>query len=473
MTINVGAIPVDQLKVNSVYGPRGSEFHLGVDLGPATRGKDGDSIYAVQTGLVKVAGYSSSYGNYVVIDHGTLNFCSLYAHLSHLLVSAGSVIKFPGQLIGRMGTTGNSTGTHLHFELRNIPYSKWSGSWNKRNCEDPMPYLNNANYSGVPMSQPYDFTYERVILNQNNVLVGNKLYGRKYRLLVFDEVGQGIDISDLHFTFDCEKVMGGNGTTSKITVYNLNARTEGYFMDRADRLTLEAGYEGLFGVIFDGDVIQCIRSKENGTDFKLVFTCKDGDRFANEAFVNMSVSSKQTRRDIIENIASSATVPSKLGDISETYNEGKYIRGKVMFGKAADYIQQIGKINNGSFYMENGSVNLIRLQDGLTESVVKLDSESGLLGTPQQSEIGVNFKALLNPKIRLNTLVNIDNKQIIAREYEDGSAMGKILDADGVYRVIRLSYIGDNRGNDWHIECEAASQSGAIPQIFAQMGVGL
>ncbi len=71
---------------------------------------------AVQSGTVLVATYHYSYGNYVIVDHGN-GTSTLYAHASKLLVSKGDKVS-RGEQIAKVGTTGNSTGNHLHFEVR-------------------------------------------------------------------------------------------------------------------------------------------------------------------------------------------------------------------------------------------------------------------------------------------------------------------------------------------------------------------
>ncbi len=91
-----------------------SWYHPGIDV--ANRVAPG--IAASDGGTVVVAGWpdSSGYGNKVIIDHGN-GYTSLYAHMSNIYVSAGQVVS-RGQLIGQMGSTGRSTGTHLHLEIR-------------------------------------------------------------------------------------------------------------------------------------------------------------------------------------------------------------------------------------------------------------------------------------------------------------------------------------------------------------------
>jgi murein DD-endopeptidase MepM/ murein hydrolase activator NlpD len=91
-------------------------FHAGIDIGAPY----GTAVWAADQGVVVYAGYASGYGTLVLIDHGTVNGHDLvtgYAHMSELDVSAGQNVG-KGQQVGRIGNEGNSTGPHLHFEVR-------------------------------------------------------------------------------------------------------------------------------------------------------------------------------------------------------------------------------------------------------------------------------------------------------------------------------------------------------------------
>ncbi|WP_236241260.1 LysM peptidoglycan-binding domain-containing M23 family metallopeptidase [Streptomyces sp. CC228A] len=92
-----------------------SGYHTGVDFAAGS----GSTVKAVGPGTVVSAGWSGAYGNEVVIKHTDGNY-SQYAHLSSLSVSAGQTVS-GGQQIGLSGSTGNSTGPHLHFEIRTAP----------------------------------------------------------------------------------------------------------------------------------------------------------------------------------------------------------------------------------------------------------------------------------------------------------------------------------------------------------------
>lgn len=110
--------PLPQGVLTSSYGMRISpitgveQFHNGVDLAAPK----GTAVYAARSGVVRLAGSDRVYGNYVIIKHDN-NTESLYGHLESYSVKKGQTVE-KGAVIGKVGTTGLSTGPHLHFEIR-------------------------------------------------------------------------------------------------------------------------------------------------------------------------------------------------------------------------------------------------------------------------------------------------------------------------------------------------------------------
>lgn len=122
-------------RISSEYGWRKNpvsgvnKLHAGIDFAAA----GGTPIYAAASGYVQVAGWSTGgYGNYVIIYHGKMSdgntYTTLYAHMRSVATSAGKYVK-QGELIGYVGSTGNSTGNHLHLEV-------WKGG-SKANAVNP------------------------------------------------------------------------------------------------------------------------------------------------------------------------------------------------------------------------------------------------------------------------------------------------------------------------------------------------
>jgi murein DD-endopeptidase MepM/ murein hydrolase activator NlpD len=98
--------------VYSLFGIRWGRMHKGIDIS----GKSGTPIVASQDGRVMFVGTRGGYGKTVMLEHDD-NFVTLYAHLSNYKVGEGDVVR-QGDVIGFMGSTGRSTGPHLHFEIQ-------------------------------------------------------------------------------------------------------------------------------------------------------------------------------------------------------------------------------------------------------------------------------------------------------------------------------------------------------------------
>lgn len=104
-------------RTHPITGDR--RFHAGTDLGAAM----GTPVVAAQSGLVEIADYMGGYGLTVVLNHDNAQQ-TLYGHMSQILVRPGQQVE-QGTVIGRVGSTGNSTGPHLHFEVRQLTPQGW------------------------------------------------------------------------------------------------------------------------------------------------------------------------------------------------------------------------------------------------------------------------------------------------------------------------------------------------------------
>ena len=117
-------------RVTSPFGYRiaplrlASEYHSGIDIA----NEAGTPIYAAADGVIRHSGWAQGYGMCALVDHG-FGYSTLYGHMSEILAKEGTVVR-RGQVIGRMGSTGTSTGNHLHYEV-------WTGGLPR----DPMKYL--------------------------------------------------------------------------------------------------------------------------------------------------------------------------------------------------------------------------------------------------------------------------------------------------------------------------------------------
>jgi murein DD-endopeptidase MepM/ murein hydrolase activator NlpD len=100
-------------KITSRFGSRRSGYHQGLDIAAPV----GTPVYAADAGTVVWAGVRAGYGNLIIVDHGGGKTITMYGHLSQMMAKVGDTVK-RSQLIGKVGSTGRSTGPHLHFEIR-------------------------------------------------------------------------------------------------------------------------------------------------------------------------------------------------------------------------------------------------------------------------------------------------------------------------------------------------------------------
>ena len=103
--------PLDSTKINSKYGWRWGRMHQGVDL----RGRYKDTVFSTAAGIVLEARRIGGYGKCVKISHNN-GYQTMYAHLSKIFVKKGDVVQ-DSTAIGKVGSTGFSTGCHLHYEI--------------------------------------------------------------------------------------------------------------------------------------------------------------------------------------------------------------------------------------------------------------------------------------------------------------------------------------------------------------------
>lgn len=112
-------LPVDSVRITAEFGGqrilngKKKKDHNGIDFG----GNEGDSVYAITDGIVRIAGEKFYYnGNFVLLDHGQ-GLSSVYLHMSKLHVKNNQIVK-KGELLGEIGSTGRSTGPHLHLGIQ-------------------------------------------------------------------------------------------------------------------------------------------------------------------------------------------------------------------------------------------------------------------------------------------------------------------------------------------------------------------
>lgn len=313
------------------------------------------------------------------------------------------------------------------------------------------------------------------------ILLDNILYGRKYRVLVADDKTTALDVSNLRVVFKIEKLPSAVANYAEIKIYNLREETETGIINESTRVIVEAGYDGYYtqtingteftyianqyGVIFEGEIIQYIREKEDNVDHVLTLVCCDGNSFLSDNIISMTVNAGQNKRQIINTISQKSLIPSEIGRVSPDISSQRLPRGKVIFGEPKKYLRDIARESNGEFFIEDGRIYIQRSTDVPPGQTLVISPTSGLIGTPEQTQEGISFRTLLDPRIKLFTMIKIDNSYIQQIRQQRGQYQ-LILDQNGQYQAYKITHVGDSRGLEWYTEVEGVGRYGKCPAFL-------
>ena len=287
--------------------------------------------------------------------------------------------------------------------------------------------------------------------------MSQKQYIRKFNLTVAGASGSGLDLSGLHVQFTVKKTDAQTPNTAQIRIFNIAPNTIAQIQREFTRVILQAGYESNYGVIFDGNIKQVRSGKQNGVDTFLDIAAGDGDDAYNFAVVSTTLAAGATQADQINAAAQPMSERNiKPGYIGDTGNT-KLSRGKVMHGMSRDYLRQSAEVSDSSWSVQDGRLQVLPLTAVLPNQAVVLNSKTGLIGTPEQTNDGITAVALLNPLLKIGGKVKIDEasvqRALVPESRPDDSANKPAsLASDGFYRLLAVQIKGDTRGNDWYSE---------------------
>lgn len=301
-------------------------------------------------------------------------------------------------------------------------------------------------------------------------------YLRKASLIIGENAGDALDLSDLRFTFTVKRGDFQTPNSARIRVYNMNPATMARVQQEFKRVVLQAGYEGNYGLIFDGTVVQTRRGRTSQVDTHLDITAADGDAAYNFAIVNTTLAAGSTAQDHF-NVAAQAMGQHGVGvGYTAGLTSNPLPRGKVMFGMARDFMRGVARATQTTWSIQDGKIVVIPETSYMPGEIPVINSETGLVGLPEQTQNGINFRVLLNPNIKIGTLVQLDNSSIQRFEYSlnvqqqaqnHRTSLENALQVDGYYYVMWAEHQGDTRGNDWYTDvvCLAADVT-SIPEAF-------
>ncbi|HDU3462272.1 TPA: hypothetical protein RFL89_000592 [Klebsiella aerogenes] len=355
---------------------------------------------------------------------------------------------------------------------------------------------------------------------------------RHFELQLVGDHGQGISLSDFKVTFQIERNDNKWPAVSTVKIYNLSAQTQNRIMKREfSKIIMIAGYDGVapdvvgsevgiareisasevgrvsgtnYGVIFSGDIRFTITGKDNPVDSYILVQACDSEEAFTSAFINTTISKGYTTEDIYIELMKRLEPYGISRGIVPEFPPTVFPRGRSLFGYVHNYLDEVAAQCKATWQFNYGKVDIVA-RDKATHDAVVLNSETGLIGMPQQTiGAGVNVKCLINSQIHLNGLIQLDqasvyrtalsNQDIYSGGFSEKdingnlTPTGRVMDVngqyiqapptsqpasvatDGVYKVRYISYTGDTRGQAWYMDlaCEARGNTDLYTQSTNQ-----
>jgi hypothetical protein len=289
--------------------------------------------------------------------------------------------------------------------------------------------------------------------------------------------GTGIAMKDLRIEFDVCKTIGHTPNTALIKIRNLAPENEAKIKGEFTEILLNAGYEGQSRLIFAGNIKHTSRYRD-GNDYVMEIEAADGDDDLRNTVVNSTLAAGTTISQAVDHLVSKFT-RVKLGHA--VLKDRARIRGRVMSGSAKTYFDQIAKECDANWSIQDGRLEIVPVASTLPTEAIVIRADTGMVKAPELGDKGIKVTCLLNPQIRVNGKVQLDNndfkikvltqrkKKVTAGVVQPATTKSKgpkvlaRLDPDGIYKVFKLTHKGDNRGNDWTTEIECLALAKTIP----------
>lgn len=303
-------------------------------------------------------------------------------------------------------------------------------------------------------------------------------YLRKASLIIGPDSGDAIDLSELRFAFSIRRGDTQTPNTADIRVYNLSDQTALQVDKEFTRIVVQAGYDGNFGVIFDGTIKQIRRGRESPTDTYLDITAADGDSAYNFSTVAVSLAAGSKPDDHVNVILQGMTEHGVSRGYIQPVESNGLPRGKVIFGMAKDELRKVAINTNTNWSIQDGKLQMVGINAYMPGEAVEINAATGMIGQPEATQNGIRVKTLLNPNIKIGGVIKLNNRDIkqfrfSLREGPNGDAVSNQwakqaikTNDDGMYYVMIADHSGDTRGHDWYSDLICLSIDTSIPKSY-------
>ncbi len=257
---------------------------------------------------------------------------------------------------------------------------------------------------------------------------------------------------------------------ARIEIYNATSELMQEVLTQGQSVVLSAGYQNPGAqTIFEGQIYQPMWERENGVDFKLTLMCYTGLKESINNLASLSGTPGQTQAALIAQMCANAHTPITVGGIDTTaIADTRLPRARAFFGDPRVFINDVAKRNGIQTWTGFDGLWIKSYQVDDSTPTITYGPENGLLGTPQQTQDGVEFDVLLDPRLVITASPNQVklNQSAIRQRPRVLGEYPSILDQDNTYIVMGVDFVGDSRGNDWYAHVVAVTSVGGKLALY-------
>ena len=257
------------------------------------------------------------------------------------------------------------------------------------------------------------------------------------------------DINDqpgLRVTFNVERNLSKEPNRATITIYNLSEGSRSQVQDEDLETTLEAGYEGNTHQLFAGQLDFSSHVKQ-GPDWVTTLQSGDGSVGFRQARISESIKGPASISTVVDALTNQLKKSGiEAGNIVEKVKSGtlrgsitEWTNGVSLFGRAEKELDKILRSLGFSWSVQDGQIQVLGPTETLIDEAILLSPGTGLVGSPEPGDKGVvRARSLLQPRLVPGKKTKIKSAEV-----------------DGFFKVLKVVFVGDTRGQDWYSDIEA------------------
>jgi hypothetical protein len=300
-------------------------------------------------------------------------------------------------------------------------------------------------------------------------------YRRQFSVIVGDNAGGGLDLSDLRVVFNVRRGDYQTPNSADVRIFNVADKTANRIRNEGTRLVLQAGYEGNYGLIFDGVIKQPRRGRVDAKDSYIDITAADGDQAYNYSVIALSLAAGNTPSDAVQAfLGAMARHGISQGYVPELSRNGS-VRGRVYYGLTRDELREWAEVQDALWSIQDGKLTLIPRTSYIPGEVPVISPATGLIGVPEQTPNGIELRTLLNPSLKIGERIKLDSTlnlyryglDVPSQAVSEAQRQQIKTNADGLYYVMVAHHSGDTRGNEWYTNMICLSVDATVPPSMA------